>query len=1144
MIVISKNTQATTFGEVVLLNSDRQIIKRLVLASDNSLLLPEDFIEYGANFVPEKYKVNSDFKMRYLNKVTKESILDNSDLIKLSKVLLPTNALQSSEESNIDYFGSIKLNDNIIYAIFIESSSDPSKQVRYVDINSAPSSSTVAEIVIGYEDKETEDNIVEGEFNNDAVIWVTVNTSKKNSDINLSYLVLQNSENPLRNLNQTYLRNDELFNLSTQTNAIDNVPGTDIKFDSLSGTLLSNKTYTNNRILKEMLSPDQYCTFPYSSNISVFRNGDIAKYLDKGNYQYIQCNVPSCINVVKLFSKSTEDNTSVKDIFYATPFPNAAEWTIISNPSEEQINSAIEYSLGLYDHIGSRDYEVGDIVIYNEELFECTYIEENSYLREFEVLSESSVGDLYYAAPNPSEDTTGKWQIIANISRGISEEDYLDLNESGKFITYQPNTVVKYKGTYYKSTTVVSNAIKYTKKTDLNVGTVNDRKVYRFINPALDTLHWKKIELDTINNFTILPDTYKNVTVGDITTMKEYRRGEIVLYKNRVYKSLVNHNYNFDIRYAEKVIDVEENPTDYKDALDTTDIYKIYTGNCTSTDPSKLLTNPIKSSNTWELLNKAVVFPFDSQFAYNQGDLAYWDGEIWVSLCDNIGETNPIVSNNWAHSFNSVNYLGNIIRVILDESKAVFSDSNTSNYSFLGSDYYDVYLPAISVNPGYKLENITTATGNMLTRKISYDKFISPLRLKNVIENDLNSLSVADRKNINSVIVGTDFNGYIIDLCTSAGEFSQKYSRGYGPRPPLGISYYITLVDSTKKIEFWKNIELGNNNFYVTFTGPYKLPVKVLYQIEGSNSYIDASVSGELVEQLFYHISVGGEECTSTDRFDGRDINSGNIIGEGYNYHLDPSLPYQISMNLPSRTYITALDLYYSPIDLDQSWANIYEECTSSDINKNYSSIFMGSSSKKEEVSSDKVKVINGESVTNLEITNSFDRNGAMVYVINLSKLQSTFYINSYYDVNLSDYTFNRSSNSGLTVTLVNQDEFNGFGVTVLNKELEQLFYLEYWKDRNTDEVKWEYSISDLGRSTINGIELVDNYHPNTKNRTIDVNVRTKNSTTGTFMYFSGIGENDNEVFTYISGGDAEPYSEVLDLYLNIEAINKENNDN
>jgi hypothetical protein len=167
-----------------------------------------------------------------------------------------------------------------------------------------------------------------------------------------------------------------------------------------------------------------------------------------------------------------------------------------------------------------------------------------------------------------------------------------------------------------------------------------------------------------------------------------------------------------------------------------------------------------------------------------------------------------------------------------------------------------------------------------------------------------------------------------------------------------------------------------------------------------------------------------------------------------------------------------------------------------------------------------------------------------MVYVINLSKLQSTFYINSYYDVNLSDYTFNRSSNSGLTVTLVNQDEFNGFGVTVLNKELEQLFYLEYWKDRNTDEVKWEYSISDLGQSTINGIELVDNYHPNTKNRTIDVNVRTKNSTTGTFMYFSGIGENDDEVFTYISGGDAEPYSEVLDLYLNIEAINKESNDN
>lgn len=994
----------TELSKIKLFSESEKLIKELRLASTDSLLLPEDLIEYGAKLVPDKFKFNSDPPIRYLTSSTIKQL--SGDITKLSKTLLPTGTSLIGG-GDIDFFGTIKVDNKKIIAIYVESGT---KVVEF--LSTAP----VFTITLGTEKEEV---------GSDCVIWLITDSETGESSVRLSYLAFLSNSNPLRNLNRTYLRNDELYNITTNTSPIEKLDGTEYIFDSLTGTLLANKNVGIGAILRESLFPDTYSLTPYCSNAHRYIPGEVISV----GPQYYKC-TKECTGIVELYSDDL-------NLYYSIDNPQ-------DSPNWESVGSGYTGESTVFApslDIVNKVYERGDLIVYGGKLYECVGDQVALFEPRF-----GNLPDLVVAARNPDADEEN-WRKLNNTSKEVIIKDYRELGSEYGKIEYKKGTVVRFNGNLYYAEQDTSNYCKFY---------VTAGEVFLVTIPGRSAL-WK--ELESIENYTSLPDTYKS------DGLVEYEKGELVIYKSRVYQSLVSHNYNFDPSNTEKVVNkYSPGSKEYLSALATTGIEKIYTGrNITKVSP--------KGNENWHILDKVTIFEYDHRITYNQGDLAYWNGEIWVSTSDgNVGEPSPATSNKWIQSFGSINYFGNLVRIVGDESKVIFPDNGSGIYSFIKPDKYDIDCPKFQVKPGYKLRSFFAPKGNMNT---SCKKVIKPLDNYSARAEINKSLG----SNIDNVIVGSDYYGYYSRLCSSFGQaegevvLGGRYRYRGGRLVPKAP---ITAYDQSKQIEYWKKVELNNNNFRLDVDGPFKLPIRVFCKSSDGN-YINATSMAN------YKIK-------------------GSVDPDG---NIDPNTEFSISFNLPDRTEVSKVEAYYTPIDFDDTWKNTTQEA------------FIGENSIKEPIKDGSVSVIKRESVTDIEIKNSITKNGALAYVFDLLNSESMFYIKSYYDVELSGYSFYMNEESELTVT--SDTVFNGFSLRVSDKDSNQVFSVEYWIDQD-GVFQWTgegLTIKKSPKSNFLSIEQDGN----------------------TLMMIYGIQEDDGKIITYLAGGDIVNYPK--DLYIDIEAIRK-----
>ena len=112
-------------GEVVSISDINKVILRcpdkdditLLKGSNSKILEPEDFLEYGIDFIPTKYKFNSKFPLEFLGETIKKEIGENTeDLETLAKTLFPTDNNEDIYEG-ISYFGSITVSEQTLILV-------------------------------------------------------------------------------------------------------------------------------------------------------------------------------------------------------------------------------------------------------------------------------------------------------------------------------------------------------------------------------------------------------------------------------------------------------------------------------------------------------------------------------------------------------------------------------------------------------------------------------------------------------------------------------------------------------------------------------------------------------------------------------------------------------------------------------------------------------------------------------------------------------------------------------------------------------------------------------------------------------------------------------------------------------------------
>lgn len=246
--------------------------KNLYRASDNKILEPEDFLEYGIDFIPEKYKFSSKFPLEYLSKSDKELISNSTeDLESIGKVLFPTYSSDIAQDTTISYFGAISVSGQTLVLVkcpagcnqadFYTSEHIKCITVRFGGEKSVDTGEFVELQKCAYEVESSK------------IVWMVIGQDGLVKDINLSYRAWSSSINPFRNLNTQLLRNDEFYKYLANPEIIEKSQGTDIWLDKNSGTLIGNE------VLPESRTPI------LSGKIKAVKSGGVTQFSPSTSYK-------------------------------------------------------------------------------------------------------------------------------------------------------------------------------------------------------------------------------------------------------------------------------------------------------------------------------------------------------------------------------------------------------------------------------------------------------------------------------------------------------------------------------------------------------------------------------------------------------------------------------------------------------------------------------------------------------------------------------------------------------------------------------------------------------------------------------------------------------------------------------------------
>ena len=230
-------------GEVVSISDINKVILKcpskdnitLLKGSNSKILEPEDFLEYGIDFIPTKYKFNSKFPLELLGGTIKREIGENTeDLERLTKTMFPTDSNEDVDEK-IKYFGSITVSEQTL--ILVKCPSD------YEEMEFICGNSVCFTIRFGGERSVNSGDFVKlpkckYEIDSNKIVWIVIGQDGLVRDINLSYRAWSGSINKFRNLNQKLLRNDDFYKYLSDPEIIENEGETTLWFDRNSGTLL------------------------------------------------------------------------------------------------------------------------------------------------------------------------------------------------------------------------------------------------------------------------------------------------------------------------------------------------------------------------------------------------------------------------------------------------------------------------------------------------------------------------------------------------------------------------------------------------------------------------------------------------------------------------------------------------------------------------------------------------------------------------------------------------------------------------------------------------------------------------------------------------------------------------------------------
>ena len=263
-----------------------------------------DFAEYDFSYLIEKYKFNDNFLISFLDDKSKELIGKNiDDLEKIESTLFPTLSQNNGvSKYNYDYFGStlianqsfllfeapgrsnglegyykIELYEDVLdfnnsSKSFIEYELLEKLGDRFTDINIpaititlGPENTTKnnpSELYYDYDtvNKVNELGIVDyiklrEEINCSKVVYLYLSKNNEILELNLAYKSWIDNNNPNRNSNKFFIRNDEYCSSRNNINILRNLKDSDFWFDENSGTIVGNNAYdySDCRLLRKKL---------------------------------------------------------------------------------------------------------------------------------------------------------------------------------------------------------------------------------------------------------------------------------------------------------------------------------------------------------------------------------------------------------------------------------------------------------------------------------------------------------------------------------------------------------------------------------------------------------------------------------------------------------------------------------------------------------------------------------------------------------------------------------------------------------------------------------------------------------------------------------------------------------------------------
>lgn len=244
------NPQFSTIDKVVLKSPSLPDITRYY-GSDEELTGLEDFNEYGWEFVVRKDRYNSSDPLSNLVKEWKDAIGSGyKDIQAVRSTLFPT-VSEGTKDNLVSYFGTITVGNQKLLMVDVPGGYSEALLYDTSDITyqKARLGDAIPKI------KVTFDTAQEVLYNK--IVWFVITNGSEGktniSDINISYLSWEKSQNSHRKMNQYLLRQDDKSRIDGTLDVLEDLGGLGFYIDATSNTLVGNKKLYKYPLLSERL---------------------------------------------------------------------------------------------------------------------------------------------------------------------------------------------------------------------------------------------------------------------------------------------------------------------------------------------------------------------------------------------------------------------------------------------------------------------------------------------------------------------------------------------------------------------------------------------------------------------------------------------------------------------------------------------------------------------------------------------------------------------------------------------------------------------------------------------------------------------------------------------------------------------------